>query len=448
MKRSLQKRNSCIVNATILTQDSNRKIIRGNIFVQNGTIEYISSKTPRPTKTNKINIIDAKDKIIIPGFVQTHVHLCQTLFRNQADDLQLVDWLKQKIWPFEASHNPFTIRISALLGIYELLSTGTTTVLDMATVRHTEQILEAIKETGIRASVGKCLMDHTENCPPYLCESTDSALKEALNLYEQWNESSDGRIRISLAPRFALSCTENLFREVAKTKNITIHTHASENKTEVELIRREIKQDAITYFNKLGLLGPKTVLAHCIWLNENEKQLIASTKTNITHCPSSNLKLASGRCDLVGLRGLGINISLGADGAPCNNNLNMFQEMRLAALLHKPVHGPKAIYAQEAFDMATRNGAEALSWFDRIGSIEPGKKADLVALDLNKAHIQPIAPDVVSSIVYSAQPSDVCWTMVDGKLVYKKNKLAKPFSNLLADTNKAWKQILKRKGNL
>ncbi|HLD99023.1 MAG TPA: amidohydrolase family protein, partial [Bdellovibrionota bacterium] len=208
-----------------------------------------------------------------------------------------------------------------------------------------------------------------------------------------------------------------------------IHTHASENLKEIQLVKELVQCENIEYLHQLKMTSPHLVLAHCVWLKPNEKRLLARTGTHVVHCPSSNMKLASGFAHVPELLESGINVALGADGAPCNNNLDMFGEMRLAALIHKPGAGPKAMHALEVLDMATRNGAKALSWFEDIGSIELGKKADLVALDLNgftntiPTGQETRAEAIASSVVYSSRPSDVRWTMVDGRMVYSQGKV-------------------------
>ena len=413
-----------ILNATLMTQDSARRALRANLRIVDGRIAEITKRSPK-SRTGKPRIIDAAGLTILPGFVQAHVHLCQTLFRNQADDLELLDWLSKRIWVMEGAHTPETLETSALLGIHELLTSGTTCILDMGTVRHTDSIFKAVKKTGIRASVGKCLMDHPKTTPPYLRESTEAALAEAQALFRKWNGREKDRIRVSYAPRFVISCTERLMEEVARIsreQNALVHTHASENRKEIELVRELVGHENVEYLHRIGLTSPRLVLAHCIWLNRKEINILKKTGTHAVHCPSSNMKLASGFARVPELRAIGVSVALGADGAPCNNNLDMFGEMRLAALIHKPGAGPKAMRAQEVLDMATRDGAKALSWFDAIGSIEIGKKADLVALNLeNPSNTLPAGREldpefIASSVVYSCRPSDVKWTMVDGKV--------------------------------
>lgn len=429
-----------IIDGVIATQDAKRRAVRANLRIVDGRIAAITTQKPR--KTRGIEIIDAAGLTILPGFVQAHVHLCQTLFRNQADDLELLDWLSKRIWVMEAAHTESTLHASALLGIHELLSSGTTCILDMGTVRHTEAILDAVKGSGIRASIGKCLMDNPSTTPRNLRESTRDALSEAKDLHRRWNGRENDRIRISYAPRFVISCTEGLLTEVARLsreQDALVHTHASENLKEIQLVKRLVHCENIEYLHQLGLTSPQLVLAHCIWLKPNEKRILQKTGTHVVHCPSSNLKLASGIAHVPEMLRRGINVALGADGAPCNNNLNIFNEMRLSALIHKPGAGPRAMRAQEVLDMATRGGAKALGWFEDIGSIEVGKKADLVAMDLQapentvSAGRELDSGMIASSVVYSSQPAHVKRTLVDGKTVYRDGRVKTISARLLME---------------
>jgi cytosine/adenosine deaminase-related metal-dependent hydrolase len=429
----LAQKETWILNAKLFTQDSKRRVLKAHLRIVDGKIDAITHRLPAKFNLRSKQVIDASGLTILPGFVQAHVHLCQTLFRNQADDLELLDWLAKRIWVMEAAHTEETLHTSALLGIHELLSSGTTCLLDMGTVRHTDAIFEAVRQTGIRASVGKCLMDHPQNTPPGLRESTSDSVREAFSLFQKWHGRENDRIRASYAPRFVVSCTEKLLTEVlrrSQEQGAIIHTHASENLKEIQLVKKLVHCENVEYLHQLGLTSEKLVLAHCVWLKPNEKQILKRTGTHVVHCPSSNLKLASGLAHVPELRKLGINVALGADGAPCNNNLNMFTEMRLAALIHKPGSGPRTMRAQEVLDMATRDGAKALGWDSDIGSIEEGKKADLIALDLDTL-TNGVRPDlaldpeaVASSIVYSTSASHLRWTMVDGQMVYQNGKVA------------------------
>lgn len=367
-------------------------------------------------------ILDARDRVIIPGFVQTHLHLCQTLFRGLADDLQLLDWLQEKIFPFEAAHSERSLHSSAMVGIAELVRSGTTSILDMGTIHHQEEIIRAVGESGMRGVVGKAMMDLNDAFPA-LRESTADSLTSTRKLAEQWHNSYEGRVRYAAAPRFVLSCSDNLLREVGEmvisTEGMLLHTHASENLMEVSEVRKRCGMENIEFLRKMNLLSEKSSLAHCIHLTNSEVEILAQTHTNITHCPSSNLKLGSGIAQVPRLLDRGINVSLGADGASCNNTLNMFQEMRLASLLQKPVHGATAMAAERVFGMATRCGAEALGLGQSIGTIEPGKCADLVVLDLNRTWNPILSQNLHAAVVYSASPENVESVMIDGKWIYR-----------------------------
>lgn len=367
--------------------------------------------------------VDARSLVAIPGFVQTHVHLCQTLFRGMADDLELLDWLRLRIFPFEAAHSAASMRASAMLGIMELIRSGTTTILDMGSVRHEEEVIRAIGELGLRAFVGKAMMD-INDAYPALRESTEESLRSTRALADAWHNSYEGRVKYAVAPRFVLSCTNGLLSEAREMldsfEGMLFHTHASENKGEVEAVRRRCRMENIEFLHHLGILSDRTCLAHCIHLSDREVTLLAETRTSVSHCPSSNLKLGSGIANIPLLQSRGVNVGLGADGAPCNNSLDMFREMRLASLLQKPFYGPTSMPAERVFRMATRDGAVSLGLEREIGSLEPGKKADIVLLSLDNLWDPAAAGDnAYSPIVYSATPENVDSVMIDGRWVYR-----------------------------
>ena len=393
--------------------------------------------------------IDAHGCAVLPGFVQTHIHLCQTLFRGAADDLSLMDWLKKRIWPMEAAHTKESIRASAQLGIGELIKGGTTCALTMETVNHTEEVLRVVEETGFRATVGKCMMDKNADSPSALREKTRESIDESLGLIETWHGTADGRIRCCFAPRFAISCTRELLAEVsrlAREHGVMIHTHASENKGECEIVEQETGMRNVSYLDSLGISGAHVMLAHCVHLDEREMETLARTKTNVAHCPSSNLKLGSGIAPVVSMLERGISVSLGADGAPCNNRLDMFTEMRTAALLQKALHGPEVLPAARALRMATIDGARALGLEDEIGSIEVGKRADVIVVDLAQTHSAP-QTDVVSSLVYSSQPADVRSTIIDGRVVMHDRELTTlDEASVIKDANREVASLMARAG--
>ncbi len=413
-----------IKNGTIITVNQNGDILsNASIRIEDGIIKAITRKDQK--ETNSEEIIEAQDLVVIPGFVQTHIHLCQTLFRGLADDLHLIDWLGSKIFPMEAAHDANSVYFSALLGVAELVRSGTTTIMDMGSINHEEEIIRAIAETGLRAFVGKAMMDLNDVYPPFK-EPTDESLRSTLKLIEQWHNSYGGRIRYAVAPRFVLSCSDKLMQsafEMLKSFSGTLfHTHASESKAETQKVYERCKMGNVEFLNHLGLLSDRTCLTHCVHLNDNEYELLKSTRTKVLHCPSSNLKLGSGIAKVPKFLKMGVNVSLGADGAPCNNNLDVFQEMRLASLIQKPFYGANTMKAETIFRMATIEGAKALGLEKEIGSIEVGKKADIVLLNLNDVHNPVNNSNIYSSIVYSSRPENVDSVMINGKWVYRKRE--------------------------
>lgn len=414
-----------IIPKQIITVD------KDNTILKNHAVEITDNRISQIKKTSEFDknnfdgeIVNSNNYTLIPGFVQTHIHLCQSLFRGLADDLELLDWLQHKIFPFENAHDKNSLRISTQLGINELLLGGTTTILDMGTLNHQEVIFEELKKSGMRAFAGKCMMDINDLMPEFK-SSTKDELKISEELAKEFHQKENGRINYAFAPRFALSCSEELLKETGKMINdfpgSLFHTHSSENKSEIEQVRKKYNKENVELFNTLDILNDHTVLAHCIHLSETEINLLKTTETRVAHCPSSNLKLGSGVARIPLYLQKGINVSLGADGPPCNNNLSAFMEMRMAALIQKPIHGPTAMDALTVFRLATIEGAKALHIADQVGSIEVGKKADLVLLDLETPYntISPGEENIYSDIVYSSFNSNVKHVMADGKWLVK-----------------------------
>ncbi len=414
--------NSILIKGgTLITMDSDDSITRGDLLIRDGRIAgsgQISEKADIE--------LDAEGCLVLPGFVQAHVHLCQTLFRGAADDLSLIDWLKKRVWPMEAAHTAASVRASALLGVAELIKGGTTCALTMETVNHTDEVFKVVEETGFRATIGKCMMDKGEDVPAALHEKTEDSIREALALLDAWHGKAGGRLRYCFAPRFAISCTTELLQEVAalaRERGVMIHTHASENRTECALVERDTGRRNIDYLDSLGLTGSHVALAHCVHLNDQEFEILRRTQTNVVHCPSSNLKLGSGIAPVARMLEEDIRVSLGADGAACNNRLDMFTEMRTTALLQKVIHGPEVLPAQQALRLATIDGARALGLDDEIGSLETGKRADVIILKLDELHSTPRTDDLASAIVYSSEPEDVQSVVIDGRLVMENRKM-------------------------
>ena len=409
----------------VVTLDGARRILDADVLIGDGRIRSVGRSDGRTAGRPKPTTIDCTGLVILPGLIQAHIHLCQTLFRGLADDLPLEAWLAQRIWPLEAAHTEESVHASAMLGAAELLLGGTTAILDMETVRHTGAAFEALESIGIRATAGKCLMDAAAN-PAALREPTDRALAESADLCARWHGAAAGRLRYCFAPRFAPSCTGALLRAVsdlAEQAGAVIHTHAAETLLELDTVKRATGHDEIAYLDSVGISGPRAALAHCVWVDQDGIARLARQETNVVHCPSSNLKLGSGVAPIPEMLAAGCRVGLGADGAPCNNRLDGFAEMRLAALLQKPRLGPEIMPAAQVLEMATLGGARALGLEAEIGSIEVGKCADVIVLDLGGPHAQPDEADLMSRIVYSARAADVRQVIVDGRIVVRDGEL-------------------------
>ena len=411
-------------NAVILTMDDRLTVLPGDVSVRDGRIAAVGKVPEAPHDT----VVDAGGGYLLPGFVQTHVHLCQTLFRGFADDLPLLEWLRTRIWPLEAAHSPSTLRASVRLSAAELLRSGTTSLLTMETVHDTDVVFETLAELGMRATVGKCMMDSDRDVPPRLQERTQASIDESLALKKRWHGAAGGRLRAAFAPRFAVSCSRELLEAVAAlaaSEDALVHTHASENRDEVEVVRRLSGGFSnLEYLADTGLATSRLCTAHCVWVTESEQALLAERDVKVLHCPGSNLKLGSGIAPIPEMRQRGICVSLGADGAACNNHLDMFGEMRLAATLQAMRLAPGALPARDVVWMATREGARTLGLEAEIGSIEPGKRADLILVDRDRPHLAP-DPDPWSALVYSARGTDVRTVLVDGEVLVDDFALAR-----------------------
>lgn len=414
----MNKEKQLYIVKKIVTADNADSVFENcALEVSGGIITGIHNYSNELKQNFDGKVFDYGNLVLVPGFIQTHIHLCQTLFRGLADDLLLLDWLQNRIFPFENAHNRESLQASCRLGINELLAGGTTTLLDMGTLRHQDAVFEELKNAGMRAFAGNCLMDQNELYPDFKMTAADN-LKYTYEIAKTYHNHTD-RLRIGFAPRFVLSCSEGLLRDVkamsAEFPGSLMHTHSSENMGEIETVRRMTGKENIEYFDSIGFLDDRTVLAHCIHLNEKEIKTLKKHDTRVSHCPSSNLKLGSGIAGIPGFIEEGISVSIGADGAPCNNNLSVFTEMRLAALIQKPVRGPQSMDAKTVFRMATIEGAKALHIEKETGSIEVGKKADFVLLNLDTADQPLIQDNVYSSIVYSSSKENVKHVFIQGE---------------------------------
>lgn len=368
--------------------------------------------------------LDARGRFVMPGFVQAHLHLCQTLLRNGPEDLELLPWLERHVWPGEAAHDPWTLGVSARLGLAESLSAGVTGVLDMGTVRHSDALFEAAAVSGIRYVGGNVLMDDPATTPAALRAPAEEGLAETGRLYETWHGKSGGRLAVAVQPRFAVSCTDGLLRaaaELADRRRLVVHTHASENRAECALVLERTGLPNVVYLDSVGLLSARACVAHAVHADERDFEILARRGVTVAHCPSSNLKLASGVCPVPELARAGVRVALGSDGAACNNVLDPFREMRLAALLPRARSEPVSIPSFEVLRMATRNGAVALGR-DGPAGIVPAARADLVVLDPEGGWSLPDdwSEEPYGAIVYSMGRESVAATVVDGVVRYRR----------------------------
>lgn len=400
---------------TLLSMEPGPRAMRGDLLITGRQIVGLGKVIP-PRDTE---VIDAGGCFVLPGLIQAHVHLVQTLFRGLAEDLSLLDWLRTRVWPLEAAHDEASIRASARIGIMELLLTGTTTILDMGTSHLGDAVAEEIAASGIRARFGQAMMDMGEGVPPKLIETTRGSLDSATALIKRWHGHDAGRLQYAYAPRFALSCTRELLEAVGALSRIgshLVHTHTNESAGERALIERATGRAPAAYLVEVGAASERSVLAHGVHLDADEVTLLKSVGAAVTHCPSSNLKLGSGIADVLGLRAAGITVGLGADGAACNNRLDAFEEMRLAALLARARGGPGALSAWDVLGMATLQGAKALHADAEIGSLAVDKRADVVILD---AELLEPGGDEATRIVFGGGSRAVRDVIVDGQVLVR-----------------------------
>ncbi len=432
--------------ATLVTMDGSRRVVRADLLVEDGRIAAVGGPFPHASDR-----VDCTGTWILPGFVQTHLHLCQSLFRGLAEEADLLLWLKGKIWPLEAAHDAASVALSARLGLSEAMKNGTTTLFDMGTVRHTDTIAEAAIESGIRVYVGKALMDGGEGVPDDLMEDAETALAEARALFDRWNGSADGRVHVNLSPRCILSCSKALWEGVARISNetgATVHTHLNESPGEIRALERAVGSGAVAFFDQLGLLNERFIGAHGVWMTDAERALLAERGARIAHCPSSNFKLASGACDVKALRDAGVVVGLGADGAPCNNRIDPFAEMRLAGLVSRYLRADDALSAEDVVAMATIDGAYALGLEHEIGSLVAGKAADFVVLESSSSADAPLAgSDPYGVLVYQMTAAAVRTVVCAGQVVCHRGRVrAWDETEVVAQADTARRGVVRRAG--
>jgi cytosine/adenosine deaminase-related metal-dependent hydrolase len=406
-----------IRNGTVVPMVEDRQWLTGDVLVRDGRIATVTQGSAGEVHADLE--LDARDCLVLPGLIQSHVHVVQSLLRHHADNLALLDWLRRRTWPYEAFLDGDGVEAAARLGFAELLCGGTTTVLDFGTTHDHDRVFAAAESMGIRCVSGKTHMDVGEDVPAGLLEDTDRSLAEAEELGRRWHGAAGGRLRYAVAPRFALSCSRRLLEgcaELARHHGWLLQTHASENRDEVAEVWRRTGMGNIEYLRAVGLTGPDVILAHGVHLDEAEREILSSTGTAICHCPGANLKLASGIADVPALLRAGIPVGLGADGAPCNNRLSAFHEMALAGTLHNLRHGPTAMDPWTVLAMVTRTAARMLHLENTVGTLQPGLAADIVVID---GASWPLLPggDPAVRVVHGASACHVLHTIVSGRIL-------------------------------
>jgi cytosine/adenosine deaminase-related metal-dependent hydrolase len=422
-------------NATIITMNPNREIItNGAIAIDDNRIVAVGKTDVLRSQYENDEEIDVEGKLIIPGLIDTHVHLAQALIRGCADDMALIQWLCERVWVLQGNFTEDDGYVSARLCIAEMLKSGTTTFLEsMLAHRYGfNGIAQAVEESGIRACLAGIVMDigtyatQTSAMHPGMIESRETSLFGVLDMHSKWEGAADGRIHVWFGPRTPGGVSSELYREMsdlARQRDMGITMHLAEVEADKIFLQEKYGLSPVLYAESVGLLGPKTVLVHMVWLTPEDIDKLAATRTSVSHNPSSNSKLASGVCKVPQMLASGVNVALGCDGGPSNNDYDMIREMKLAAIIHKAVTlDPLIVPAETVLEMATINGARALGLEQEIGSLEVGKKADLVVIDLNRLHTTP-SLNPISTLVYAATGGEVDMVVVDGQIVVEQGQL-------------------------
>ncbi len=407
-----------LVGGTIVTMDADRNVFQnGAIAVKDSRIVWIGTMTPESNPFKPDQTLDVSGKVIIPGLVNTHGHWAMTLFRGLVDDLTLESWL-DKIWKVEAAIiSPETVIAGSELAMIEMIRSGTTCAADM--YWHYTESCDSVRHAGFRMVNGPSFADI-----PGFEKRQDMNYKAAVDFLDRYQ--GDPLIHLCMQAHSTYTTNQRMLEDIVritKERNIGFITHASESKGELELVRNKYGKTPIEVLASVGLLGEKTLLAHCVHLSDAEIEHLAATSTSVSHCPSSNLKLSSGIARVADMVRAGVNVSIGTDGPASNNDLDLFHEAQLAALVQKGITGdPTVLPAEKVFSMLTIDGARALGLGDRVGSLEVGKLADLAVIDFDSVNLTPCY-NLYSHLIYGASPADVCHTMIHGKMVMQNRQM-------------------------
>jgi len=408
-----------LINGTILTLDSqDQRIEQGAVAIKGAQIMELGSTQQLQLRLTATKTLDVEGCVIMPGLINGHTHAAMTLFRGLADDLPLMEWLQQHIFPAEAKLTAEMVYWGTLLACAEMILSGTTTFCDMYLFEH--KVAQAASRAGIRALVGEVLYDFPS--PHY--GPIENGLKFTESLIQQWK--GDSLVRIAIEPHAPYTCSPQLLKachELAERHQAPLITHLSENQSEVEEIFKNYGCRPVAHLDRLGLLSPMLIADHCVVLDENDMELLAKNNVQVVHNPESNMKLASGIAPVNRLLQKGVNVALGTDGCASNNDLDLFGEMDSCAKLHKVANlDPTALPARTVLRMAVKNGARALGLNGKVGEIAAGKWADLIVVDFQKPHLTPTY-DPLSQLVYAARGADVRHSIIHGQLVMEDRQL-------------------------
>ena len=440
--------NLKIENATVVTMGPKGTIYNATVIIENGRIIDLDKQAKLKHKYPRYEKIDAADKVVIPGLVNTHQHMAMSLLRGYADDIPLQEWLENWIWPLEKHMTGQDIYAGALLTAVEAVMGGTTTINTMYHFREEGNEAQALAEVGLRGVVGHVCFSWRKN----------EDRKALWSLARNWHGEANGIIRVSVDPHAPYTVDPEYMRELRETTSelnekyssshapIMWHMHIAETSDEPSKIRKAFKVSVeggvLEYLDSLGVLKSDVVAAHCVSLTPKDIQILKQREVKVSHNPISNLKLGSGISPISELLKAGVTVSLGTDSSCSNNSADMFEVMKTTALLHKGIQKePTLLPAEQVLRMATIEGAKALLWKKEIGSIEVGKDADLVMVNLKKPHLRPLFNEV-SHLVYSAKAADVDTVLVKGKIVMENRKVATVNVEKILDLTETAKQKL------
>lgn len=414
-----------IKNAYVVSMNEKREIYNnGSILIENDLIKAIG-KVDEELLLDTAEIIDAKGKIVLPGLINTHVHLSQQLGRGIADDVDLLTWLRERVWPYESNFDYESSLISSTACCVEMIKSGVTTFLE-AGGQYVEAMVEAVKNTGIRAALSKSVMDEGIGLPTNWIKTADEEIQVQKELFDKYNNTADGRVKIWFGLRTIFNNSDDLIiktKKIADKLNTGIHMHIAEIAAENDYVKSNRGDSTVEHLHKLGVLGPNLLAVHTVWLTDREIDLFRLYDVKVSHNPAAAMKVVLGFARIPEMLEKGLNVSIGTDGAPSNNRMDMMREMYLTSLIHKGrTLDPKVVPAEQVLEMATINGAKCALLENEVGSLEVGKKADLIILNPNTIHSLPLH-DPIANIVYTMSSENIESTMCNGKWLMKNREI-------------------------